>query len=72
MRGVYAAWQKWLLEQKAAGRFDHQDMINPPQLNRYDWYSAHNWQVAYPGDPEIYTPNEVPGRKLPAAFLGDS
>ena len=34
----------------------------PGLLNRFDWYSAHNWTVAYPGDPEIYTPNEVPGK----------
>jgi hypothetical protein len=26
--------------------------------------------VAYPGDPQIYLPNQVPGRNLPAAYLG--
>jgi hypothetical protein len=45
--------------------------VNADQLNRYDWYSAHDWAVAYPGDPKIYLPNQVPGRKLPAAFIGN-
>ncbi len=44
--------------------------MNSEQLNRYDWYSAHDWKVAYPGDPKIYRPNQVPGRKLPAIFIG--
>jgi YVTN family beta-propeller protein len=70
MRGVYAAWQAWLAHQGAAHRFDGPDRVNAEQLNRYDWYSAHDWKVAYPGDPKIYTPNQVPGRKLPAAFIG--
>ena len=61
MRGVYDAWQAWLARQGAAHRFDGPDRINTEQLNRYDWYSAHNWSVAYPGDPKIYTPDQVPG-----------
>jgi hypothetical protein len=35
-------------------------------------YSAHDWTTAYPGDPKIYLPDEVPGRNLPAAFIGGS
>jgi len=71
MRPVYRAWQAWLAVQGAKQRFDGPDRINTSELNRYDWYSAHDWSVAYPGDPKIYTPDEVPGRTLPAAFLGD-
>ena len=26
------------------------------QLNRFDWYSAHNWSVAYPGDKAVLRP----------------
>jgi hypothetical protein len=37
----------------------------------FDWYSSHDWRIAYPGDPKIYLPDQVPGRNLPAAFLGD-
>ena len=51
-------------------KFDGPDRMKPVMLNRYDWYSAHNWSVAYPGDPRIYRPDQVPGRSLPAAFLG--
>lgn len=72
MQGVYNAWKAWLERQGAAHRFDGPDHINTEQLNRFDWYSAHNWSVAYPGDPKIYLPDQVPGRKLPAAFLGNS
>jgi YVTN family beta-propeller protein len=70
MRSVYGAWKAWIRQQNALGHFAHQDMVNSEQLNRFDWYSAHNWSVAYPGDPKIYAPNQVPGRHLPAAFIG--
>ncbi|MBV8429767.1 MAG: hypothetical protein JO244_01305, partial [Solirubrobacterales bacterium] len=71
MRSVYRAWQVWLARQGIEGKFDGPDRISPAELNRYDWYSAHNWQMAYPGDPKIYTPGQVPGRSLPAAFIGN-
>ena len=35
-------------------------------LDPLDWYSAHNWTVAYPGDSRIFAPNQVPGRDLTA------
>jgi YVTN family beta-propeller protein len=72
MRSVYAAWEAWSQQQAAEHHFDGPDRVNPQLMNRFDWYSAHNWQVAYPGDPKIDLPNEVPGRNLPAAFLGDN
>jgi hypothetical protein len=72
MKAVYDAWQAWSGQQAAQHHFDGPDRVNPQLLNRLDWYSARNWRVAYPGDPKIYTPNEVPGRNLPAAFLGDN
>jgi hypothetical protein len=40
--------------------------------HRVDWYSAHDWKVAYRGDPKIYPPDQVPGRNLPAAFIGNN
>jgi YVTN family beta-propeller protein len=70
MRSVYSAWQLWLAQQGKQHKFDGPDRMKPVLLNRYDWYSAHNWSVAYPGDPKIYRPDQVPGRNLPAAFLG--
>lgn len=71
MRSTYDAWKAWLVQQGARGRFNGPDRINPEQLNRYDWYSAHDWRTAYPGDPKIYLPDQVPGRKLAAAFIGN-
>ena len=44
--------RRWLGRQKAKGHFNGPDRMNAEQLNRYDWYSAHDWQVAYPGDRE--------------------
>jgi len=71
MKSVYKAWAAWNAQQEREGHFNGPDKVNPQQLNRFDWYSAHDWRVAYPGDSKIYTPNQVPGRKLPAAFIGD-
>jgi YVTN family beta-propeller protein len=71
MRSVYDAWTEWSAQQVAEHHFDGPDRVNPQLMNRFDWYSAHDWRVAYPGDPKIYLPNQVPGRNLPAAFLGD-
>jgi hypothetical protein len=70
-RNVYAAWVRWGRRQTAAGRMSRPDAMNPEMLNRLDWYSMHNWSVAYPGDKRIDTPDQVPGRKLPASWIGD-
>jgi hypothetical protein len=72
MRSVYAAWQAWGSQQVAEHHFDGPDRVNPQLMDRFNWYASHDWRVAYPGDPKIYTPDEVPGRNLPAAFLGDN
>ena len=71
MESVYKAWEAWNAQQGREGHFDGPDKVNPEQLNRFDWYEAHDWRLAYPGDQKIYTPNQVPGRNLPAAFVGD-
>jgi YVTN family beta-propeller protein len=65
-RKVYAAWTAWSRYQRFNGHTAREDVAKPAQLNRLDWYSAHGWQVAYPGDPKIYPPDQVPGRNLPA------
>jgi YVTN family beta-propeller protein len=71
MQGVYNAWMSWKQHQRFLGPDAIPDAAKPVLFNRFDWYSAHDWQVAYPGDPKIYEPDEVPGRELPAALLGD-
>ncbi|MBS1882362.1 MAG: bifunctional YncE family protein/alkaline phosphatase family protein [Actinobacteria bacterium] len=71
MRHVYKAWQQWKARQGFQGMDGRPDSANPLELDRYDWYSAHGWTRAYPGDPKVYGPEEVPGHKLPAAVVGD-
>ncbi len=71
MRGVARAWQEWLQHEARLGLFHGPDRVKPALLNRYDWYSAHDWTIAYPGDRKIFTPSTVPGRNIPAAFLGN-
>jgi YVTN family beta-propeller protein len=71
MHRMYAKWQVWLRQQAHEGHFNGPDRVNAEQLNHWDWYSAHDWKVAYPGEAKIYAPNHVPGHELPAAFIGN-
>ena len=68
---IYDAWVAWSRHQRFNGLRAAPDTAKPALLHRLDWYSSHNWTVAYPGDSRIFAPNQVPGRDLPAAFLGD-
>ena len=70
-RGVYRKWVVWSRAGKFNGGHAIVDWANPAQLNRLDWYSAHNWSSPYPGDAKILAPDEVPGRSLPNGYLGD-
>ncbi len=64
------AWKAWAKQQAHEGHFNGPDRVNPEQLNRYDWYSAHDWKVAYPGDSKIYLPDQVLGTRAAAwAFI---
>jgi len=72
MRKVYEAWVLWSRHQRFSGGKAKQDFAKPALLNRVDWYSAHNWRVAYPGDRRIFAPDQVPGRNIPAAMLGEN
>ena len=67
-RAVYDAWMAWSQHQRFKNAM--QDWAKPALLNRLDWYSAHNRRVAYPGDPKVYLPDQVPGRNLPADDIG--
>jgi YVTN family beta-propeller protein len=68
---IYEAWVVWSRAGRFNGRGAIQDWANPAQLNRLDWYSAHDWKVPYPGDKAILAPSQVPGHNLPANYLGD-
>jgi Phosphoesterase family len=70
-QAVYEQWVVWSHNGRFNGNGAIQDWANPAQLNRLDWYSAHDWKVPYPGDAAILSPNQVPGHNLPADYLGD-
>ena len=70
-RSVYEQWVAWSRHGRFNGKAPIADWANPEQLNRLDWYSAHDWKVPYPGDKRILAPNQVPGHQLPADYLGD-
>ena len=71
MAKVSKSWNEWKNRQRFQGMDGKPDSAKPLLLDRFDWYSAHDWKQAYPGDPMIYRPSEVPGGKLPAAVTGD-
>jgi YVTN family beta-propeller protein len=50
-------WTTW----KNAQNLSKPDVVNPVQMNHYDWYEAHNWATPYPGEATVYDPNHVPG-----------
>jgi YVTN family beta-propeller protein len=70
-RTIYEDWVVWSRTGRFNGQHAIQDWANPAQLNRLDWYSAHDWKVPYPGDKAILAPDQVPGHQLPADYLGD-
>ena len=70
-RAFYEQWVGWSRDGRFNGKGATQDWANPAQLNRLDWYSAHGWEVPYPGDKTILSPSQVPGRNLPSNYLGD-
>ena len=70
-QAVYQQWVDWSRQGRFNGSHAIQDWANPAQLNRLDWYSAHDWKVPYPGDKAILAPSQVPGAHAPAGYLGD-
>ena len=71
VRSIYEQWVVWSHNGRFNGSGAIQDYANPAQLNRLDWYSAHDWKTPYPGDSAILSPSQVPGANLPAGYLGD-
>ncbi len=59
-RATYESWMAWMKQQHFTGAHAMEDYAKPALLNRLDWYESHNWQVAYPNDPKIYGPNQIP------------
>ncbi|MFL6022043.1 MAG: alkaline phosphatase family protein [Marmoricola sp.] len=65
-QALAAAWGAWAQRQHFTGKQARADYAHPEQMNRYTWYQTHNWSKAYPGDPKLYRPEDVPGGYLPA------
>jgi hypothetical protein len=70
MMGLYQQWAAWSSHQHLGGAQPDEDQANPAMLNRLDWYSATGWVKPYPGDTKILAPDQVPGRNLPADYIG--
>ncbi|SDT10200.1 alkaline phosphatase family protein [Microlunatus soli] len=62
---VAKKWETWSNKQHLTGNGAVPDYAHPEQLNRYTWYQTHSWKKPYPGDSEIYAPEDVPGGSIP-------
>ena len=69
-RTIAAQWQLWSTQQSFGGAKATEDVANPAQLNRLDWYTVTGWTKPYPGDKAVLGPYQVPGWDHPAAELG--
>jgi YVTN family beta-propeller protein len=64
-RALREQWVRWSTRQD----FSHPDMVNPAELDRFDFYTTTDWRRPYPGDAAVLSPAQVPGADLPAAWL---
>ncbi len=64
---VAAQWQEWTTHQRLTGPNAVADYANPAQMNHFTWYQTHGWQLPYPGENQVYAPEQVPGAFLPSA-----
>ena len=60
-------WGAWKSHQAFNGPSARADSGNPEQMNRFSWYEAHDYKKPYPGDGEIYAPDQVPGAYIPSS-----
>ncbi|XVQ82311.1 hypothetical protein ACQP2K_26015 [Microbispora siamensis] len=63
----YDTWGAWKSHQAFNGPNARADSGNPEQMNRFSWYEAHDYKKPYPGDDEIYAPDQVPGAYIPSS-----
>jgi len=64
---VAAQWQEWTTHQRLTGPNAVADYANPAQMNHFTWYQTHGWQQPYPGEHQVFAPDQVPGAYLPSA-----
>ncbi|GAA1123969.1 alkaline phosphatase family protein [Kribbella jejuensis] len=67
MTAMAAQWSAWKDQQRTTGPNAKADFANPAQMNHYNWYESHNWSTAYPGESQIFAPQNVPGAVIPGA-----
>ncbi|MFJ9915049.1 alkaline phosphatase family protein [Actinacidiphila glaucinigra] len=60
-------WEDWQSKQRLTGPDARPDFANPAQLNHLTWYRTHAWTEPYPGEHEIFAPDDVPGAYIPSA-----
>ncbi|GLW09611.1 phosphoesterase [Microtetraspora sp. NBRC 13810] len=63
---IAAKWEAWKPQQRLTGPDARADSASPAQMDHFSWYEAHDWKKPYPGEHEIYTPDQVPGAYLPS------
>ncbi|MEV6646516.1 alkaline phosphatase family protein [Amycolatopsis sp. NPDC051371] len=66
-RQVAAQWQEWTTHQRLTGPNAVADYANPAQMNHFTWYQTHGWQQPYPGENQVFAPDQVPGAYIPSA-----
>ncbi|WP_439377184.1 alkaline phosphatase family protein [Amycolatopsis lexingtonensis] len=66
-RQVAAQWEEWTTHQRLTGPNAVADYANPAQMNHFTWYQTHGWAQPYPGEPQVFAPDQVPGAYLPSA-----
>jgi YVTN family beta-propeller protein len=66
-RQLAAQWQEWTTHQRLTGPNAVADYANPAQMNHFTWYQTHAWQLPYPGENQVYAPDQVPGAYIPSA-----
>lgn len=70
-KAVAAKWNTWyktVAMPELTGAHPKIDMVNPPLLDRFDWYQTKAWKTPYPGDKKILSPDQVPGRDAVMSF----
>ncbi|MGW2936100.1 alkaline phosphatase family protein [Streptomyces sp. NPDC001156] len=60
-------WEDWKSQQRLTGPNAVPDYANPAQMNHLTWYQTHEWTKPYPGETEVFAPNDVPGAYIPSS-----
>ncbi|WP_431948692.1 alkaline phosphatase family protein [Actinacidiphila sp. bgisy167] len=66
-RTLAAKWEDWRSKQRLTGPDARPDFANPAQMNHFTWYQTHGWTKPYPGEEQLFAPDDVPGAYIPSA-----